>query len=65
MKYLKYTPYIYLLAGLFFLYKGFDEMDEVGANPALSFIIAGLAIAMFLFRRHYAKKFERYRKDKP
>lgn len=64
MSYLKYTPYIYLVFGGYFIYHGFTQFNVPGETPWLSFIIAGLAIFMFFFRRRFAKKFEE-RNNKP
>lgn len=57
MNFLKYTSYLYLAFGIFFLYDGFTKWDTA-ETPVLSFIIAGLAIFMFFFRRKFSKKFE-------
>lgn len=57
MNFLKYTSYLYLAFGIYFLYDGYTKIDT-SENPILSFIIAGLAIFMFFFRRKFAKKFE-------
>jgi len=58
MNYLKYTPYIYLVFGAYFIYDGVTKLNAAEATPWLSFIIAGLAIFMFFFRLKFAKKFE-------
>jgi hypothetical protein len=58
MHYLKYTQYVYLVFGAYFIYDGFTKLNTEDANPWLSFMIAGLAIFMFFFRRKFAKKFE-------
>lgn len=58
MNYLKFTPYIYLLAALFFLYDGITKSAAKEEGYILSLIIAGLAIFMFFFRRRFARKFE-------
>lgn len=58
MNYLKYTQYAYLVAGAFFLYDGFTKFN-INTNQAyLSFFLAIMAVAMFLFRKKFAKKFE-------
>lgn len=57
MNYLKYTQYIYLVFGLFFIYEGFTKINTE-ETPWLSFGIAALALFMFFFRRKFAKKFE-------
>ncbi|RZJ36434.1 MAG: hypothetical protein EOO51_01485 [Flavobacterium sp.] len=62
MSYLKYTPYVYLLAGLFFVYDGITKLKDPEGGYWLSFIIAFFAIFLFFFRRHFAKKFESRRK---
>ncbi|MFV8343447.1 hypothetical protein [Flavobacterium sp. XS2P39] len=58
MSYLKYTPYIYLIFGAYFIYDGVAKLNATQEIPWLSFIIAGLAIFMFFFRLKFAKKFE-------
>ena len=58
MNYLKYTPYLYLIFGAYFIYDGVTKLNAVDATPWLSFLIAGLAIFMFFFRMRFAKKFE-------
>ncbi|MFV8376443.1 hypothetical protein [Flavobacterium sp. LB1P62] len=58
MSYLKYTPYIYLIFGGYFIYDGVTKLNATDATPWLSFIIAGLAIFMFFFRLKFAKKME-------
>lgn len=57
MNYLKYTQYVYLVFGLYFLYDGFAKWNTTD-NPWISFLIAALAIFMFFFRRRFARKFE-------
>ena len=57
MNFLKYTSYLYLAFGIYFLYEGFTKWNTA-EGPLLSFFIAGLAIFMFFFRRRFAKKFE-------
>ena len=58
MNYLKYTQYVYLLFSFYFVYDGFTKLNTDNDTPWLSFIIAGLAVFMFFFRRKFAKKFE-------
>ncbi|HLA54466.1 MAG TPA: hypothetical protein VK623_00050 [Flavobacterium sp.] len=58
MNYLKFTPYIYLIAAFFFIYDGITKMNEPESGYALSFLIAGLAVFMFFFRMRFAKKFD-------
>lgn len=58
MNYLKYTQYVYLVATFFFIYDGYTKMQSEAAAPWLSFVIAGVSLFMFFFRRKFAKKFE-------
>jgi positive regulator of sigma E activity len=58
MNYLKYTQYVYILFAVFFIYDGIMKLNEGNDNSTLSFIIAGLAIFMFFFRRKFSKKFD-------
>ncbi len=59
MNYLKYTQYIYLAFGIFFIYDGIDKMNVPGNDlPYISFILAASCVFMFFFRRRFAKKIE-------
>lgn len=58
MNYLKYTQYVYLVFGAYFIYDGVTKLNDPEGAFWLSFIIAGLAIFMFFFRRKFAKKFD-------
>ena len=58
MGYLKYTQYVYLVFGAYFIYDGITKLSDPSGTFWLSFMIAGLAIFMFFFRRKFAKKFE-------
>ena len=55
---MKYTQYVYLLFAAFFVYDGITKLNEGNDIPWLSFIIAGMAIFMFFFRRRFLKKME-------
>jgi hypothetical protein len=57
MSYLKFTPYLYLVFGIFLIYDGFTKWNNPNDNPWFSFLFAGLAIFMFFFRMKFAKKF--------
>jgi hypothetical protein len=57
MNFLKYTSYLYLVFGIYFFYDGYTKWNT-DESPLLYFIIGGLAIFMFFFRRNFAKKFE-------
>ncbi|WP_395050649.1 hypothetical protein [Flavobacterium sp.] len=58
MQYLKYTPYLYLILGVAFIYDGITKWNDTTATPKISLFIGGLAIFMFFFRRRFAKKLE-------
>ena len=58
MNYLKYTQYVYLVFGAYFIYDGVTKLNDPAGTFWLSFMIAGLAIFMFFFRRKFAKKFD-------
>jgi len=62
MNYLKYTQYVYLVFSLFFIYDGITKLDSE-QGPWLSFIIAGVSVFMFFFRRRFAKKFDDNKKN--
>jgi len=64
MNYLKFTQYVYLVFGLYFLYDGIAKWNNP-EKPWLSFFIAALAIFMFFFRRRFARKFENHNNKKP
>ncbi|OXG09479.1 hypothetical protein BC749_101948 [Flavobacterium araucananum] len=57
---LKYTQYLYLLIAAAFIYDGVMKLISANENenPWLSFIVAGVSVFMFFFRRKYAKKFD-------
>ncbi|MFL9831281.1 hypothetical protein ACSV4D_06295 [Flavobacterium sp. ARAG 55.4] len=58
MRYLKYTPYIYILFALFFVYDAIIKWNDPSKTPLLSLLIAALGVFMFFFRRRFAKKME-------
>jgi hypothetical protein len=58
MKYLKYTPYLYLLLGAAFFYDAVTKWNDPAATPKISLLIGGLAVFMFFFRRKFAKKMQ-------
>ncbi|MBS7229807.1 hypothetical protein KHA90_02120 [Flavobacterium psychroterrae] len=55
---LKYTQYLYLIIAAAFIYDGVTKLNSHTENAWLSFIIAGVSVFMFFFRRKYAKKFD-------
>lgn len=57
MGYLKYIQYFYLFAAGFFLYQGIASMNQPERNSGIMFLFAALAFFMFLFRRHFYRKY--------
>ncbi|MEL6304128.1 MAG: hypothetical protein AAGD88_17410 [Bacteroidota bacterium] len=61
-KYLKYTIYLNLIISVLSAFMAFN-LWGVDRNKAYIFVfLAVITLAMFLFRRHYYKKFQE-RKD--
>jgi hypothetical protein len=58
MNYFKFTPYIYLIAGIYFAYSGITKLNSGTDMSYLSFILAAMSIGMFFFRRKFAKKYD-------
>ena len=58
MKYLKYTPYIYLIAAIIFAIRAVEIWDKEQDQSYLFLGITVLSVFMFFFRRRFAKKFE-------
>jgi hypothetical protein len=58
MNYFKFTPYIYLIAGIYFVYNGITKLNSGTDMAYLNFFLAIGAIFMFFFRRKFAKKFD-------
>ncbi|HAH54306.1 MAG TPA: hypothetical protein DCM02_03215 [Flavobacterium sp.] len=58
MKYLKYTPYIYLIAAIIFAIRAAEIWDQERDQAYLFLGITALSIFMFFFRRRFAKKLE-------
>jgi NADH:ubiquinone oxidoreductase subunit 6 (subunit J) len=58
MKYLKYTPYIYLIAAIIFAIRALEIWDKEKDHAYLYLGITFLSIFMFFFRRRFAKKME-------
>ncbi|WP_310557198.1 hypothetical protein [Flavobacterium sp.] len=64
MNLLKYTQYVYLVVGIFFAYDGITKLKTETNAAYLSFFLGAMAIAMFFFRRKFAKKFENQNNNK-
>jgi len=58
MKYLKYTPYLYLIVATALFYDAVTNWNNPTVTPKISLFIGVLGIFMFFFRRRFAKKFE-------
>jgi hypothetical protein len=58
MGYLKYTQFVYIAFAVYFIYDGFTKLNKADDTATLSFLIAGMAIFMFFFRRKFVKKFD-------
>ena len=58
MKYLKYTPYIYLIAAIIFGIRAVEIWDQEKDQAYLFLGITALSVFMFFFRRKFTKKFE-------
>lgn len=64
MNYLKYTQYVYLVFAIYFIVDGIMKWNESEDKPWLHFMIAGMAVFMFFFRRSFSKRIEN-RNKKP
>jgi hypothetical protein len=58
MSYLKYTPYLYLILGIYLIIDSIINWNNPAENAELTLIFAAIAIFLFGFRRRYAKRFE-------
>jgi len=57
MKFYKFTLYLYLIFGLFFLYDTITKFQS-GGDYKISLAFAVVAIFMFFFRKRHIKKIE-------
>ena len=64
MTYLKYTPFLYLIAALFFAWDAFDKYTSGEDNYWFGITLAAICLFMFFFRLNYAKKFEERKKNR-
>ncbi|MEC4115617.1 MULTISPECIES: hypothetical protein [Myroides] len=60
MKALRIIPFFYLVIAALFIYDAIDKISKGENNFWLNFIIAGVAIFMFFFRRKFAKRMDNY-----
>jgi surface polysaccharide O-acyltransferase-like enzyme len=58
MSYLKYTPYLYLILGIYLIIDSIINWNNPAENAELTLIFAAIVIFLFGFRRRYAKRFE-------
>lgn len=58
MKVYRFTVYLYLIFGLFFVYDTINKYINKDENYILSLVFAVLAIFMFYFRLRSIKKIE-------
>lgn len=64
MSYLKYTPYLYLILGIYLIIDSVINWNNPAENAELTLIFAAIAIFLFRFRRRYAKRFEERRNNR-
>jgi hypothetical protein len=64
MSYLKYTPYLYLILGIYLIIDSVINWNNPGENAKLTMIFAAIAIFLFGFRLRYAKRFEDRRNNR-
>lgn len=64
MSYLKYTPYLYLILGIYLIIDSVINWNNPAENAELTLIFAAIAIFLFGFRRRYAKRFEDRRNNR-
>lgn len=57
MGYFKLIPYLFLLIAVLFLIDAVTKLID-GENPFLSFLLTGMAVFMFFFRKRQYKRFE-------
>ena len=58
MTYLKYTPYLYLILGIYLVIDSIINWNNPAENSQLTLVFAAVALFLFGFRRRYAKRFE-------
>ena len=61
MSYLKFTPYLYLILGIYLVSDSVINWNNPAENAQLTLLFAAIAIFLFGFRRRYEKRCE-YRK---
>ena len=63
MSYLKFTPYLYLILGIYLVIDSVINWNNPAENAQLTLLFASIAIFLFGFRRRYAKRFEDRKKN--
>lgn len=61
MGYLKIIAYVYLAAAVFFIYMGFNAMQN-NEDGLIYFIFGGIGVFMFFFRLRYAAKLQKHKR---
>lgn len=64
MKFIKYTPYLYLAAGIFFAVDAYIKFIDGDDSYWFGLLLFAVCIFMFFFRLRYIKKFENYRNNR-
>lgn len=64
MKFIKYTPYLYLAAGIFFAWDAYVKFIDDDESYWFGLLLFAVCIFMFFFRLRYIKKFENYRNNR-
>ncbi|MFI2742991.1 hypothetical protein ACG2LH_09645 [Zhouia sp. PK063] len=63
MKFLKFTEYLYVLVAIVSVIEIIALWNEDRTKAYMFVAFAVVSISMFFFRRHYRKKFDRYKND--
>lgn len=58
MRYAKYTEYLYIIVAVLAAYKTYSLWDVDQSRAYLFLFFFVISVGMFVFRRHYRKKFE-------
>jgi uncharacterized membrane protein YqhA len=61
MNYLKFTPYLYLVLGIYLTIDAIINWNNTAENAGLTLIFSGVAFFLFAFRLRYAKRFQEHK----
>ncbi|RZJ29144.1 MAG: hypothetical protein EOO48_08210 [Flavobacterium sp.] len=64
MKIIRYTQYVYLIFAAIFIYDAVSKLMAKEDGYPLSFVIAGVCVFMFFFRRTFMKRIEERSKNR-